>query len=70
MAGSDTTSNALRSIMLYVAATPRAYAKLQQEIDDAAATGGISSPVKFAETRNLPYLQVCLGILSHYFCYD
>lgn len=39
---------------------PDAYDRLQQEIDEAAASGDLSSPVKYAEAIRLPYLCACI----------
>jgi len=39
---------------------PTAYSALQQEIDDAAASGAISSPITEAEAQRLPYLQAVI----------
>jgi len=49
--------------MLYVMTTPHVYYRLQGEIDDAIAAGKISSPVKQAEAKELPYLQVSNSII-------
>lgn len=57
MAGSDSTSTALRSTFLHVTTSPRVYAALNKEIDDALARGAISFPViKMSEAKELPYL--------------
>ncbi|OCL03164.1 pisatin demethylase [Glonium stellatum] len=63
LAGSDTTAASLQIIMLYLTTHPRVYAKLQAEIDGAAAKGGTApaspaSPdvISDAEARRLPYL--------------
>ncbi|KAK3389819.1 cytochrome P450 [Podospora didyma] len=60
VAGSDTTANVLRVALLLIASTPRVYSRLQREIDDAIASGQISSPVKDTEAKLLRYLQACL----------
>jgi cytochrome P450 len=63
IAGADTTSTGVRSILLYVLTHPRVYAKLQAEVDEAVVAGkappvpGIISDV---EVRDLPYLQACI----------
>ncbi|KIY01582.1 uncharacterized protein Z520_03134 [Fonsecaea multimorphosa CBS 102226] len=59
-AGSDTTAIAMRAIFYYLMNTPQAYRKLQVELDDAAANGKISSPVKYAEALELPFLCACI----------
>ena len=47
--------------------TPNAYCKLQEEVDQAAANGELSSPVKYAEAIKLPFLCACIkeGIRLH-----
>ncbi|KAI0855716.1 cytochrome P450 [Xylaria cubensis] len=57
LAGSDSTGNAIRAMMLAVVSSPKVYRRLQDEIDDASALGLISVPVALAEARTLPYLQ-------------
>ncbi len=61
LAGSDTTASAIRATILFLMATPTAYAKLQAEVDDAVETGRASSPViTDSESRGLPYLQAVI----------
>ncbi|KAK4183986.1 Pisatin demethylase [Podospora australis] len=60
VAGSDTSASTIRAVMLHLLSNPPAYKKLQAEIDEAIATGKISSPIKDSEARNLPYLQACI----------
>jgi cytochrome P450 len=63
IAGSDTTSTAIRSIMLYLLTHPRVYAKLQAAIDAAVAAGKappVPGIISDAEAKNLPYLQACI----------
>ncbi len=60
LAGSDTTATALRTTLLYLMSTPKAYARLAAEIRAAAAENRISSPVSDAEARELPYLQAVI----------
>lgn len=60
IAGTDSTSNAIRNTLLSLVSTPRAYQRLQKEIDDGIAAGTISSPITFAEGKKLPYLQAVL----------
>lgn len=40
----------------HVITNPRVYKRLQKELDDATASGLLSTPVKDAEIRQLPYL--------------
>jgi hypothetical protein len=57
MAGSDTTSIAIRIIVLYLITTPRVLSKFRAEYSKAS----ISSPITDAEARNLPYLQAIIN---------
>ncbi|KAH8887802.1 cytochrome P450 [Thozetella sp. PMI_491] len=59
-AGADTTSAAIQTIMLYLATSRRAYTRLQEEIDVAAAEGRISSPITADEGKSLAYLQAVI----------
>jgi len=67
LAGSDTTATAIRTTMLYLMTSPRAYARLAAEVRAAAAAGTISSPVTDAQARELPYLQAVIkeGLRIH-----
>lgn len=59
LAGSDTTSAAIRVVLLYIISHPRVYAKLQAEIDETVKNGlAPPSPdvISDAELRRLPYL--------------
>ncbi|KAK3313220.1 cytochrome P450 [Apodospora peruviana] len=58
--GSDTTAMWIRMTILFLLTNPSAYGKLQTELDDAAARGLISAPIRDAEARELPYLQAVL----------
>ncbi|KAI4865389.1 cytochrome P450 [Hypoxylon rubiginosum] len=60
LAGSDSTGNAIRSMMLAVVSSPQTYRKLQEELDEADAKGTISSPITLAEAKKLPYLQAVI----------
>ncbi|KAL2192788.1 cytochrome P450 monooxygenase [Corynascus similis CBS 632.67] len=60
IAGSDTTATTIRTIMLYLMSTPRAYRALQAEIDEAIRAGRVSSPITQAEALALPYLQAVI----------
>jgi cytochrome P450 len=60
-AGSDSTATVLRNTMFLLISNPAAYGKLRAEVDNAVASGHISSPVaKYGETKKLPYLQACI----------
>ncbi|OCK76659.1 cytochrome P450 [Lepidopterella palustris CBS 459.81] len=67
IAGSDTTATGVRATMLYLITAPRVLQKLRAEMDDAEATGAISSPITNAEAKELPYLQACIkeGLRMH-----
>lgn len=60
VAGTDTSSSTIRTLLLCLINNPRAYRALQAEIDGGVAAGAISSPVRDAEARTLPYLQACI----------
>lgn len=60
IAGSDTTATAIRATLLYIMTHPPCYRALQEEIDTAIRAGRVSSPVKDAEARQLPYLQAVI----------
>ncbi|KAK0636053.1 cytochrome P450 [Bombardia bombarda] len=60
VAGSDTSASTIRIVMLSLMSNPAAYQRLQREIRDGIATGKISSPIKDAEARQLPYLQAVI----------
>jgi len=46
--------------LLYLTNSPPAYRKLLNEIDTAVSTDALSSPVREAEARKLPYLQAVI----------
>ncbi|ORY67306.1 cytochrome P450 [Pseudomassariella vexata] len=60
VAGSDTSAATIRFVMLYLLTNPAIYTTLQKEIDAGIAKGAISSPIKDAEARQLPYLQAVI----------
>ncbi|KAI0482569.1 cytochrome P450 oxidoreductase [Xylariaceae sp. FL0804] len=55
-AGSDTTAIAFRGVFYNLMKHPKVYVALQREIDEAAAAGRLSSPVRYAEAVQLPLL--------------
>ncbi|EXJ84620.1 hypothetical protein A1O3_05290 [Capronia epimyces CBS 606.96] len=59
-AGSDTTAIALRSVFYHLFKNPTVYKQLVQEIDEAAERGQLSSPVKYSEAIQLPFLCACI----------
>ena len=58
MAGSDTTATAIRSVMMFLAASPSPYMKLKMEIKEAIEQNTASSPITQEQAKKLPYLQV------------
>ncbi|KAG8160898.1 hypothetical protein KVR01_009162 [Diaporthe batatas] len=58
VAGSDTTAAAIRATMLYLITTPRVYQKMKQVVEEAVHSGRVSNPIKQAEAKEIPYLQV------------
>lgn len=46
--------------MVHIITNPLVYTKLQREIDQAIASGSISSPIAIDEALKLPYLQACI----------
>ncbi|KAK2052135.1 cytochrome P450 [Colletotrichum caudatum] len=60
IAGSDSTATAIRMTMLCLLTTPTALNQLRQEIAAGIARGLISSPIRDAEARQLPYLQAVI----------
>ena len=60
MAGADSTSIELRACFYYLIKNPAVLMKVLAEIDSADASGNLSSPVKFSESKKLPYLSACI----------
>ena len=61
MAGSDSTSSALRITFMLLLGNPMSYAKLLAEIESAVDAGRVSYPViTFAESQQMPYLQAVI----------
>ncbi|KAI0414489.1 cytochrome P450 [Xylaria grammica] len=60
-AGSETSTTAIRGIMLYLLSSPQVYRKLQDEITTGIREGRISSPITNEEARRLPYLQAVIN---------
>ncbi|KAH6855941.1 cytochrome P450 11B2 [Chaetomium sp. MPI-CAGE-AT-0009] len=59
LAGTDTTATALRHTVFFLSTCPKAYRKLQDEID--AAVGRVTRPViADAECTELRFLQACI----------
>lgn len=55
-AGSDTNATSLSGILYYLLKTPRALAKLREEIEDFTSRGQLSARPTFKETQRMPYL--------------
>jgi cytochrome P450 len=60
MAGSDSTSIALRSIFYYLMKNPSKLDKVRAEVDAAFANGTLTSPVQFNQSAQLPYLNAVI----------
>lgn len=64
VAGSETTSVALRMAMLCLLTTPSAYRKLQAEIDgffaDKKSANDSDSVISYADAKTLPYVQAVI----------
>ncbi|KAI1152795.1 cytochrome P450 [Nemania diffusa] len=60
-AGSETSTTAIRGIMLHLLSSPQAYKKLQDEIAAGVREGRISSPITNEEAKRLPYLQAVIN---------
>ncbi|KAI1273131.1 cytochrome P450 [Xylaria sp. FL0933] len=60
-AGSETSTTAIRGIMLHLLSSPQVYQKLQDEIMTGIKEGRISSPITNEEARRLPYLQAVIN---------
>ncbi|KAI1504579.1 cytochrome P450 [Biscogniauxia marginata] len=60
-AGSETSTTAIRGIMLYILTAPNVYARLRGEITIAIREGRISSPITNDEAKKLPYLQAVIN---------
>ena len=60
MAGYETTATSIQGTLLAIISNPRVYTRLAKEIDNAIASGRVSSPVKDAEAHSLPYFQACI----------
>jgi cytochrome P450 len=57
VAGSDTTSTSVQSILLSIITNPQVYDTLRSEIRGAVARGQVSSPIQDTEAKQLVYLQ-------------
>ncbi|KAF3001857.1 Cytochrome P450 monooxygenase acrts1 [Curvularia kusanoi] len=60
IAGSDSTSGALRAIFYYLMKSPNAMRKLIEEIDDAFTEGTLTRPIQYNQAVKLPYLKAVI----------
>lgn len=64
LAGSETTSSAIRGTLLHIMTNPRVYFKVQREVDDAVHRGLAlrtgEGLVSAAQAKDLPYLQAVI----------
>ncbi|KAH8892948.1 cytochrome P450 [Thozetella sp. PMI_491] len=59
-AGSETTTSAIRGVMLHILASPCTYNRLKVEIREGIRENRISKPIKSDEAKRLPYLQAVI----------
>ena len=64
LSGTESTACAIRQILVYAITNPLVYHKLKDEVASACRDGNISYPIRMAEAKRLPYLQVCHIISS------
>jgi hypothetical protein len=62
-ADADKISATLQAFWYYLLRSPQDLARVREKIDEAAAAGKISPVVSYAEARDLPFLQACVGSL-------
>lgn len=60
VAGSDTTSTSVQSILLSIITNPQVYDTLRSEIRGAVARGQVTNPIQDTEAKQLVYLQACV----------
>lgn len=56
-AGADTTSIGMRSCLYYLCRNPKAYVRLQKEIDDYYEKNELAKPITYNQTQQLEYLK-------------
>ncbi|KAI5862544.1 cytochrome P450 [Durotheca rogersii] len=59
-AGSETSTTAIRGVLLHLFTAPAIYRRLQEEISAGIREGRISSPITNEEAKRLPYLQAVI----------
>lgn len=57
IAGSDSTTTVLRSVVWLLLGSPNAYAKLRVELDEVPVDGSV---ISYSQTQRLQYLQACV----------
>lgn len=60
LAGSESTSNALRCTIVHIISSPAVYNRLVAEIEDAVRSAKVAYPITLEQAQTLPYLQVRL----------
>lgn len=50
----------MRAVFYYLLKNPSSYTHLQSEIDKATQTGTLSSPPKYSESLQVPFLTACI----------
>jgi cytochrome P450 len=60
MAGADSTSIGMRSVFYFLMKNPEKLVKVRAEIDAAFADGTLTSPVQYAQSSKLPYLNAVI----------
>lgn len=60
LAGSETTSTLLCATLYYLMKNPQVYDELMSKLIDAATSGELSTPAKYAETVKIPLLIACI----------
>lgn len=67
IAGSDTTSATLNSVLFRIYSDPARLQRLRDEIDQFPKQGGNDGPITYKESLKMPYLQACIkeGLRIH-----
>ena len=60
-AGADTVSCMLQAFIYLMLRHPKCLSRLQTELDEAALSGTIASPVAYATAQKLAYFQACVS---------
>ena len=60
LAGSDTTSIALSSIMYHSLKSTHVWKRLREELNEAISNGSVTQPITFEQAQNLHYFQCVL----------